>query len=68
MARTVRLTTDERREVIVGAILKVAEDIGKYNLTHDNVAFACTVTTSRHTVKHYFPAKQDLYDIVDLSK
>lgn len=62
--KMIRLTADERREVIEQAIVKLAAEIGKYNLTHDNVAEACSVDTSRHTVKHYFRTKQKLYDVV----
>ena len=65
--KMIRLTARERRSIIVEAIIKLADDIGKYNLTHDNVAEACTVETSRHTVKHYFRTKQKLYDVVPLS-
>lgn len=62
--KMIRLTADERREIIAQAIDKLAREIGKYNLTHDNVAAACSVDTSRHTVKHYFRTKQKLYDVV----
>ena len=61
--KMVRLSADERRSIITRAIEKLADEIGTYNLTHDNVAEACTVETSRHTVKHYFRTKQRLYDV-----
>lgn len=61
--RTIRLSAEERRAVITTAIERLAIEIGVYNLTHDNVAEACSVQTSRHTVKHYFRTKKQLYDV-----
>ena len=61
----IRLSADGRRSIITRAIEKLADEIGTYNLTHDNVAEACAVETSRHTVKHYFRTKQRLYDVAN---
>lgn len=61
--RIVRLTSEERRAVIVAAIQRLAVSLGTYSLNHDNVAEACDTHTSRHTVKHYFRTKQALYDV-----
>lgn len=61
--KTLRLSAEERRDVIVTAIKKLIDGgCQTYELTHDNVAEACSVETSRHTVKHYFRTKQRLYD------
>ena len=61
--KMIRLTSERRREVIITAISSIVTEEDKiYTLTHDSVAEACEIPTSRHTVKHYFRTKQALYD------
>lgn len=52
----VRLTPDERREIILTAATKVARDApgGVMALTMESVASACQPPTSKDTVKHYW--------------
>ncbi len=60
----VRLTAEHRINVIVNAILEVANTLGVSEVTHDAVADSCVAETTRHTVKHYFPKKDDLYGVI----
>lgn len=46
------------------AAVQVANKDGLLAVTFDSVAEACTVTTSRHTVKHYFKTIPSLYSEV----
>ena len=62
--KMIRLTKEERRDVITTAIRRLIDGgMNTYDLTHDNVADACSTETSRHTVKYYFKTKQRLYDV-----
>lgn len=58
----VRLNEEQRRNVITTAALRIARDNGIWAVTHETVAKRCTVVTSPHTVKHYFPRKEDLWE------
>ena len=61
----IRLSSEQRRQVILDAIKTLAETEGVYNITYDNVAAACEVETSRHTVKHYFKTKTLLHNTAE---
>lgn len=51
----VRLTPDERREIIVQAAMCLTETHGSlYAWSRQDVATACEITTTSDTVKHYF--------------
>lgn len=56
-----KLTSEQRRAVIVTAGLRVARDHGLWSVTHSSVARRCTVPTSAPTVKLYFGTKQSLW-------
>ena len=56
----VRLDPEKRRAVIVAAAIKVGSEGGFWEITADSVADACEVSTSPHTVRHYFPLTDDL--------
>lgn len=50
----VRLTPDQRREIIVQAALRLTRDRSTLGWTRADVAAACEVPTSADTVKEYF--------------
>jgi len=56
-----KLTSEQRRAVIVMAGLRVARDHGLWSVTHSSVAKRCTVPTSAPTVKMYFGTKAALW-------
>jgi AcrR family transcriptional regulator len=49
---------------MLAAAVQVANKKGLLAVTFDSVAEACTVSTSRHTVKHYFKTIPALYSEV----
>ncbi len=55
-----RLPPDERKGLIVESAVELSKARGLCNWTRQDVANGCTVTTSPETVKHYFPAQDDL--------
>ena len=56
-----RLDPSIRRKVIVDAAVKLSvKSESVHTWTREDVAKACTVETSVETVKHYFPAVDDL--------
>ena len=56
-----RLTPEIRRKVIVDAAVKLSvEQKSIHAWTREDVAKACAVETSVETIKHYFPAVDDL--------
>lgn len=55
-----RLPPDERKGIIVDSAVKLSEARGLCNWTRQDVAKGCEINTSPETVKHYFPAQDDL--------
>lgn len=56
-----RLSPENRRRVIVNAAVELSvKNQNIHNWTREDVAGACSVETSAETVKHYFPAIDDL--------
>lgn len=56
-----RLSRENRRKVIVKAAVDLSvEQQNIHNWTREDVASKCSVETSAETVKHYFPAIDDL--------
>ena len=56
-----RLSPDIRRKVIVDAAVKLSNtQQSVHTWTREDVAKSCAVETSVETVKHYFPAVDDL--------
>lgn len=60
MGERVRLNTRQRSRIISAAALQVARSVGLANVNHQNVSEACTVTTSRMTVRRVFKTLGDL--------
>lgn len=56
----VRLNPEERRRVIVKAIVQAARDVGVWKFTHFDVSSRCDVETSVSTVHHHFSTKASL--------
>lgn len=50
----IRLDEGNRRAVIINAAVRVGLTQGLALVNYDTVARECHVTTSRHTVKHWF--------------
>ena len=56
-----RLTPKIRRKVIIDAAVKLSvEKSNVHAWTREDVAKACEIETSVETIKHYFPAVDDL--------
>ena len=59
-----RLTPDERREIIIRAALRLTAERGSACAwTRQDVAEACEIPTTSDTVKHYF-TMPELRDVV----
>lgn len=56
----IRLTPDERRELIIESARQIADAVGIHFVTHRSVALNCDVPTSQATVRAYFPSKAAL--------
>lgn len=50
----------ERCDIIIEAAVKVMNDKGLIHLSHQNVADACRVETSHHTVRTYYSNRAEL--------
>lgn len=59
-----KLTNDQRRNVIVQAALRIIAESGLWNVTHGNVAKRCTAPTSDRTVRRIVGDKDDLWRLV----
>jgi len=59
-----RLSSEQRRAVIVTSACRIATSRGLWAVTHGSVAARCTVPTSLNTVRHYFATKDDLWRAV----
>lgn len=64
MPGQVRLPHSARLAIITDAAVKVANEDGLDQVSHQKVADACSVETSFETVRHYAPRKNDLYVLV----
>lgn len=56
MTQKVRLSPDERKDVIIDAAMRLVErdSVDLLTITREQIAGACRVATSPDTVKHYF--------------
>lgn len=62
--RFVRLAPHIRQSIIEQAAVDVANDKGLVNVNYDTVSEACSISTSRATVKYHYPLRDDLYSLV----
>lgn len=60
----VKLTGEQRKAVILNAAVRLGRQRGIHNVTHGNVAKACSIQTSVHTVRSWYGTKQELWDAV----
>ena len=59
-----RLSTGERKELILAAATKLVKEHGVHSLKHEEVAARCTIETSVATVRRYFGSWDDLANAV----
>ncbi len=57
----VQLAGPVRKTIIIDAALAVAKRDGLVAVNFDSVARECRIPTSRHTVKHWFKRRDDLW-------